>query len=189
MSMLNGKIPNSPVKGKLCQCEPVSQQGRCNPLPCLPLRGRWQPPIPREEADGRGSSVPHHQHPVPRISPIPTRALRPRRIGSHPLMAPALRPRLPRSPRANPHSPPSCVVGTAIGRPPARSAQSEALSLRACVAARTLQSAPLPPPPGGGGSRRSPARRLTEGARPFRTTNTLSRAFLRSPRVPSVPVA
>ena len=47
---------------------------------------------------------------------------------------------------ANPHSPPSCVVGTAIGRPPARSAQSEALSLRASDRRHWLGN-PFPPFP------------------------------------------
>ena len=131
----------SSVSASLCRSKDAAIRSLASPS-----GGGWQPPIPREAADGRGSSVPHHQHPVPRISPIPTRALRPRRIGSHPLMAPALRPRLPRSPRANPHSPPSCVVGTAIGRPPARSAQSEALSLRASDRRHWLGN-PFPPFP------------------------------------------
>ena len=74
--------------------------------------------------------------------------------------------------------------------PSARAQRTERSSVIASLcrgkdaAIRSLAS-----PSGGGGSRRSPARRLTEGAHPFRTTNALSRAFLRSPRVPSVPVA
>ena len=118
---------------------PVLPPANPHPRSCLPLRGRWQPPISREAADGRvlpGDSAPS-------LSWL-RGAQRSRRIFSFPL-APG---------------------------PPLR-ASVYLRRRRTPSAARHALASPL----GGGGSRRSPARRLTEGAAP---ANLYQRLFLRS---------